>query len=148
MGFSAPFRILNMGKAFISELTAWIEKKDAKKKRRDAAAVAFLAVRSDIEEGIAAGYALSTLWEFLHETGKIPYGYDSFRHNVHKYIRNKSPVNATLAAKIPASEPSSKNLPVSAAVETAPTIETQRQDPIVVEPAEKPGFKFNPSRKR
>ena len=44
-----------MGKDFIAGLADWVTKKDAKKKRRDAAAVAFLAVRSDIEQGISAG---------------------------------------------------------------------------------------------
>lgn len=138
-----------MGKDFIAELAAWVTKKDAKKKRRDAAAVAFLAVRSDIEQGISAGYALSTIWEYMHETGRIPYGYDSFRHNVRKYIKNKSPAVPTLAAKIPATDsPSIASSAVPAVVESAPLSAPLQQDPIVVQPVEKPGFTFNPTRKR
>lgn len=48
--------------------------------------VAFLAVRADVQEAIAAGYAVKTIWEHLHETGKIPYRYETFLKHVRRYI--------------------------------------------------------------
>ncbi len=138
-----------MTKGFISDLAGWMAKKDAerdaKKKRKDAAAVAFLALRSDIEEGIEAGYSLWSIWQFLRETGRIQYGYDSFRYNVKKYIKHKSPAVPTLAAKVPESVASSA---IPAVVESAPQSAPLQQDPVVVQPVEKPVFNFNPSRKR
>ena len=142
-----------MTKGFISDLANWMAKKDAerdaKKKRKDAAAVAFLALRSDIEEGIDAGYSLWSIWQFMHETGRIQYGYDSFRYNVKKYIKPDSSTGPTLAAKVPATNSASVvSSAVTTVVESASPSASLQQDPIVVQPVEKPGFTFNPTRKR
>ena len=48
--------------------------------------VAFLAVRADVQEAIAAGYAVKTIWEHLNETGKIPYRYETFLKHVRRHI--------------------------------------------------------------
>jgi hypothetical protein len=39
--------------------------------RQDTAAVAFLAVKADVIEAIEADYALTTIWEHMHETGRV-----------------------------------------------------------------------------
>lgn len=48
--------------------------------------VAFLAVRADVQEAIAAGYAVKTIWEHLNETGKIPCRYETFLKHVRRHI--------------------------------------------------------------
>ena len=48
--------------------------------------VAFLAVRGDVQEAMAAGYAVKTIWEHLHEIGKIPYRYETFLKHVRRHI--------------------------------------------------------------
>ena len=41
--------------SYPDELAAWIEKRAAKKRRQDAAAVAFLAVRGDVKAAMDSG---------------------------------------------------------------------------------------------
>ncbi|CAH1749424.1 protein of unknown function [Thauera humireducens] len=45
--------------AFLDELAEWVA---SAQRRRKESLVAFLAVRSDIEEAMRAGYALKTVW--------------------------------------------------------------------------------------
>jgi len=54
--------------AFLDELAEWVA---SAQRRRKESLVAFLAVRSDIEEAMRAGYALKTVWAHLRETGRI-----------------------------------------------------------------------------
>jgi len=83
-----------MAKSYTEELAAWVEKRAEKKRRQDAAAVAFLAVKPDVIEAIEAGYALTTIWEHMHETGKVKCSYETFRKHVHRFIRC-SPIKAS-----------------------------------------------------
>lgn len=48
--------------AFLDELAEWVA---SAQRRRKESLVAFLAVRSDIEEAMRAGYALKTVWAHL-----------------------------------------------------------------------------------
>ena len=76
-----------MAKSYTDELAAWVETRVKKRKRQqDAAAVAFLAVRVDVSAAIDAGYALTTIWEHMHETGKVKCGYETFRKHVRRFI--------------------------------------------------------------
>ena len=47
---------------------------------------AFLALRPDIEEALKDGWPVKTIWETLHEEGKITYGYQAFRGYVNRLI--------------------------------------------------------------
>ncbi len=77
-----------MAKSYTEELAAWVEKRAEKKRRQDAAAVAFMAVKSDVVAAMEAGYALTTIWEHMHETGKVKCSYETFRKHVHRFIRS------------------------------------------------------------
>lgn len=74
-------------KSYIDELAEWVDKRAKKKRRQDAAAVAFLAVRPNVKEAIDAGYALSTIWEHMHETGKLKCSYETFRKHVRRHMK-------------------------------------------------------------
>jgi 16S rRNA C1402 N4-methylase RsmH len=74
-------------KSYTDELAEWVDKRAKKKRRQDAAAVAFLAVRLNVKEAIEAGYALSTIWEHMHETGKLKCSYETFRKHVRRYMK-------------------------------------------------------------
>ncbi len=103
-----------MSKKYLDELAAWVEKRAEKKRRQDAAVVAFMAVKSDVIDAMVAGYSLTTIWEHMHETGKMKCGYETFRKHVHRFI--KTP---TLAAKI-SPDMALAETPVSASASPAP----------------------------
>jgi len=106
-----------MSKKYLDELAAWVEKRAEKKRRQDAAVVAFMAVKSDVIDAMVAGYSLTTIWEHMHETGKMKCGYETFRKHVHRFI--KTP---TLAAKISPTSPDMvlAETPVSASASPDP----------------------------
>jgi hypothetical protein len=68
---------------YIDDLTAWVKTRP-KKKRMDAALVAFLAVKSDVQDAIKAGYTLSTIHAHLCATGKLTCTYETFRRHVRR----------------------------------------------------------------
>ncbi|WP_374090985.1 TraK family protein [Methylomicrobium lacus] len=74
-------------KSYTDELAEWVDKRAKKKRRQDTAAVAFLAVRPNVKEAIDAGYALSTIWEHMHETGKLKCSYETFRKHVRRHMK-------------------------------------------------------------
>jgi hypothetical protein len=75
-----------MAKNYIDELSAWVKQREADKPRQDSATVAFIAVRENVIEAIEAGYALTTIWEHMHETGMIKFGYETFRKKTRQHI--------------------------------------------------------------
>ncbi len=76
-------------KSFREELAAWVAQRDqaTRPKRQDAQA-AFLAVRADVIEATAAGYALKTIWEHLREAGRVSFRYETFLKHVRRHITN------------------------------------------------------------
>ncbi|RIQ76260.1 conjugal transfer protein TraK [Bordetella avium] len=125
-----------MPKSYTDELAEWVESRAAKKRRRDEAAVAFLAVRADVEAALASGYALVTIWEHMRETGKVKFSYETFRSHARRHIKAKP-------ADVPAPQ-------AKAAVRAPKTPEPRR--PKQGGKAEKPapaaaptGFTFNPT---
>ncbi|EHY0174131.1 TraK family protein [Salmonella enterica] len=128
-----------MPKSYTDELAEWVDSRAAKKRRRDEAAVAFLAVRADVEAALAAGYALVTIWEHMRETGKVKFSYETFRSHARRHIKAK-------AADVPAA-PQDK----AAAAPPAPKTPEPRR-PKQGGKADKPapaaaptGFTFNPT---
>jgi len=129
-----------MPKSYTDELAEWVKQREATRPRQDKNVVAFLAVREKVQSGIDAGYALKTIWEHLHETGRIPYRYETFLKHVHRHITN--------AAK------RSEVVPAPAAANPAPAEATpkagKRAEPTPhkaggkgEKPAAIPGFTFN-----
>ena len=77
---------------FLQELAKWAkETRLAAKPRRKETLAAFLAVRKDVKEAAAAGYALKTIWEHMHETGRVSFRYETFLRHVRRHITNASP---------------------------------------------------------
>ena len=73
--------------SYTDELADWVTKRNASRARQDRHVVAFLAVRADVEAAIGAGYSVRTVWEHLHETGKVACRYESFLRHVRLHIR-------------------------------------------------------------
>ena len=73
--------------SYTDELADWVRKRQAPRARHDRHLVAFLAVRADVETAIGAGYSARTVWEHLHETGKVTCRYESFLRHVRLHIR-------------------------------------------------------------
>ena len=51
-----------MPKSYPEELAEWVKKREATRPRQDKNVVAFLALKSDVQDAIAAGYSLLTIW--------------------------------------------------------------------------------------
>jgi len=62
------------------------ERCKAKNLARCEYAAAFLAERANVIEASAAGFSLRTIWEHMHETGRIPFRYETFLRYVQRYI--------------------------------------------------------------
>jgi hypothetical protein len=121
--------VLKAHTAYVEELAAWVQDQPPKRRGQDANAVAFLAVREDVEAAIAAGFPLTTIWRHLHETRRLGFRYDTFLKYVRKHVRRKAP--AAPAQCVEASPPSPS--PVSS---STPPPEPRRTDTTV------PGFSF------
>lgn len=101
-----------MGK-FTDGLEKWVQERDKrqKKRRQDASAVEFLAVKKDVTEAIEAGYSLKTIWEYLKEGEKVRSTYETFRRHVKRFIKSAPKAQATLAAKNEVAAPSAEKQP-------------------------------------
>ncbi|WP_298236545.1 TraK family protein [uncultured Azohydromonas sp.] len=115
--------------AYVEELAAWVQDQPPKRRGQDTNAVAFLAVREDVEAAIAAGFPLTTIWRHLHETRRLGFRYDTFLKYVRKHVRRDAP--AAPAQSVAASPPCPA--PVSSPV---PPPEPRRTGTTV------PGFRF------
>ena len=110
-----------MGK-FTDGLEKWVQERDKrqKKRRQDASAVEFLAVKKDVTEAIEAGYSLRTIWEYLREGGKLRSTYETFRRHVKRFIKSAPKDQATLAAKNETGTPASEKQQTDNKPEAAP----------------------------
>jgi hypothetical protein len=115
--------------SYVNELAAWVQDQSPKKHGQDANAVAFLAVREDVEAAVAAGFPLTTIWRHLHETQRLGFRYDTFLRYVRKHVRRDVPA----VPAQPLANPSSACAPGSSAV---PQAGPRRTDTTV------PGFNF------
>lgn len=71
---------------YTQELAEWVKEKEKSKPLQDKSLVAFLAVKSNVKEAIDAGYALKTIWQHMHDTGRLPYRYETFLRHVKKHL--------------------------------------------------------------
>jgi hypothetical protein len=90
----------------------------------------FLALRNEITQALADGWPMKTIWQTLHEEGKVLFGYDAFINHVKRLIKVEQP------AQHPTPLPKAK---VAKVAEVAPL-----HQPKTVK-ASVPGFTFNPS---
>ncbi|MCU7799117.1 MAG: TraK family protein [gamma proteobacterium symbiont of Lucinoma myriamae] len=78
-----------MTEKYTDELAKWVEKRKSSS-RRDKNTVAFLAVRDDVLSALEAGYSVKTVWEHMHENGRIKYAYETFLKHVKRFKEKKT----------------------------------------------------------
>lgn len=78
-----------MGMHYTEELAAWAQRRTQQKRRQDINVVAFMAIKTDVMEAMAAGYTLTTIWEHMLETGKLKCSYETFRRHVQRFIKTR-----------------------------------------------------------
>jgi hypothetical protein len=139
-----------MPRSYTDDLAAWVKDRAEKKRRRDEAAVAFLAVKEKVAHALEAGYALTTIWEHMSATGMVKFSYETFRAHARRYIKAKAE-EATLGSTpaTSAREPSAVTVPLpdrrrQGGNAATPAGGTQRA-PTTKKPAGIPGFTFNPN---
>jgi hypothetical protein len=74
---------------YLEDLAEWVKNRESPKRRQDKNLVVFLALEGDIRSAIDAGYPLRTIWEHLHQGGKIAYRYETFLKHVRRRIGNQ-----------------------------------------------------------
>ncbi|KQN65200.1 hypothetical protein ASF04_20010 [Duganella sp. Leaf61] len=116
-----------MNKRDNETLEAWATRRASTPRQKNL--VALLAVRDDIKAGLDAGYPVLTIWRYLHEKGRVPCQYDTFRNFVNRYIRKEAAKNPAKTPPVPARAP--VLLPLKTGVQRSP-------------PDEIRGFTFNP----
>jgi hypothetical protein len=75
-----------MSTGYSEQLAEWVKQKQSRK--RDKNRVAFLAVKMDVLDALAAGYAAKTIWLHLLESHRIDFGYDTFLNYTKPLKRN------------------------------------------------------------
>ena len=128
-----------MAKKYTDELADWIKQREGKgaTKRKDKNVVAFLAVRGDVQEAMAAGYSLKTIWGHLNETGKIPCRYETFIKHVRRFIKDVEG-RSNKKTVLPDSESGSADDKNANVVAEKPVKSPKKTDPPSVS-----GFSFN-----
>ena len=98
---------------------------------------AFLAVRADAKQALDDGWPVKSIWETLHEEGKVTFSYQAFRGYVNRLIlavkTDKAPPPASESAK-----PGEDVKPEIAAASESASSTKQK-------PARMPGFIFQPN---
>lgn len=73
-----------MKKSLSARIAERAEKKKPSRNAQNRAA--FLALREDIKQALDDGWPVKTIWETLHEEGKITFSYQAFRGYVNRII--------------------------------------------------------------
>lgn len=117
------------------------EDKGATKKNR----AIFLALRAEVEASIKDGWPVKTIWETLHEEGRVTFSYQAFRLYVNKLIlpagaddQGKQPGQVPATAAPAAGSASTLPAPMPAAAPVAKTPE-----PVVTPKEDLGGFNFD-----
>lgn len=125
-----------MSQQYNKELAEWAAKRTKKRRRQDAAAVAFMAVKGDVQGAMEAGYALTTIYEHMHETKRVTCSYETFRRHVRRYIKEAKREEGPEAAKV------TPDNPTKAATKAAVGREKDTK------PTKKEGFTFDATPKK
>mgnify|MGYP001485649362 CR=1 FL=1 len=128
-----------MPKTYTDELAEWVRAREAKKPRQDKYVVAFLAVKSDVQAALEAGYAMKTIWEHMKEIGRLSCRYETFTQHVKRYIKEAAPAptHSTAAEQAKGEAPEQQQGEAKARKPKA-------AEPKKTEPAGIAGFHFNP----
>ncbi|EAY5119520.1 TraK family protein [Escherichia coli] len=141
-----------MGKDYLTDLQEWVkQKKGLNGKSANSARVVFLAIREDVKNAIEAGYSLTTIWEHMHETGRVTTTYETFRRHVRRYIderkrasavSERTPTGAAVKKESQQAGPSPKRENV------IPEITPVKREPPTNTGSQLPTFNFNPGKKK
>lgn len=148
-----------MGKDYLTDLQEWVkQKKGLNGKSANSARVVFLAIREDVKNAIEAGYSLTTIWEHMHETGRVTTTYETFRRHVRRYIDERKRA-AAVSESTPAGaavkkesqqaglSPKKENvIPERTPVKREPT--PVKREPTMNTGSQLPTFNFNPGKKK
>jgi hypothetical protein len=129
-----------MAKSYTEELADWVSKRKAQRPRQDKNIVAFLAVKVDVKAALDAGYSMKTVWEHLHETGRIKSRYETFTLHVKRHIRAKHPAGNQVEQQHEQSKPQAP------AAATKP--DQAQGEPRRTPPPSVGGFTFNATPKK
>lgn len=127
-----------MAKSYCEELGEWIRRQ--KSKPQDKNLNAFLAALGDVREAMETGYTIKTIWANLHDSGRIGFGYDTFRNYVIRFIRQQQ---AEPATTLPESGPAT----ISGNNNVQPKPDARSKAAAVAKPAAA-GFTFNATPKK
>lgn len=75
-----------MGKSLSERIAAKALKKKLPLSHGDQNRAVFLLLRQEIEHALDDGWPMRSIWEILHEEGKVTFGYDSFRRYTRRLI--------------------------------------------------------------
>jgi hypothetical protein len=133
-----------MPKTFPQELAEWVKKREATKARQDKNLVAFLALKSDVQAAMDAGYSLLTIWEHLHDQAKIAYRYETFLKHVRRHIKSPACAASDLLSGPPPDPPRSSTSGRAAASK----LQSPAPPAPPVPPARLAGFTFDAQPKK
>ncbi len=141
-----------MGKDYLADLQKWVaQKKGLNSSSANTARVVFLAIRDDVKSAIDAGYSLTTIWEHMHETGRVSTTYETFRRHVKRYINVQKP-SAYVADNASVQTAGVKKESQKAGASQKKTVVPERMPVERNVPApsgsQLPAFHFNPGKKR
>lgn len=124
-----------MAKSLSERIAERAKKKKPSRNAQNRAA--FLAVRVDVKQALDDGWPVKSIWETLHEEGKVTFSYQAFRGYVNRLILAAKPDAPPAPASAPAT-PGEGSTPEASkpAAEVASKTTTQK-------PAALPGFTFN-----
>lgn len=102
---------------------------------------AFLALRQDIKDAMADGWNVMSIWETLHDEGKVSFSYEAFRKYVNRLILLPAPTVVTTEIE----EVNTQKKPV---VETRQQTMSLLPKKNAAQPPQNGGFVFDPEPKK
>ena len=98
----------------------------------------FLALKSEIAQAISDGWPVKSIWETLHDEGKVTFSYQAFRNYVNSLLLGGK------QADLPQAKPVTAAPPAQAKPVKTPEPAKQRNEPRVNPTAPQPsGFHFD-----
>ena len=124
-----------MNKSLSERIAARAVNKKPFESNRNQNRAIFLALRSDIIQALNDGWSVKSIWETLHEEGKVTFGYPAFWSYTNRLIRT------------PPNNPQ-KQLANDSDNLTKKTREPAKKAALETKDAEISGFTFNPTPKK
>lgn len=134
-----------MDKEYLSDLRKWVdEKKGQNGKTANPARVVFLAIRNDVMSALDAGYPMKTIWEHMHETGRVNTTYETFRRHVNRFIKQQKPLSSAQNLGAENMTQKSAGTPSDSPEPARQNVKNASAKTDVKRGSELPGFNFKP----